>query len=137
MDHLKADIDPQRNKQSNWLTLSLRLMGGAILGYLISFLLFMLSETGNLSLLGWIFFGQEETLEIAFFYAFYDKWHSMTLSQVDNAALLVYTSLWAFITALLVSGRRKLIRLGVIFLILYVVTGCLSYLILMTVRVPT
>jgi hypothetical protein len=112
-------------------------MGVAVLGFLISLLLYILGETGNLSLPGWIFFSQEETLEIAFFYALYDKWHSMTLSQVDNAALLAYSSLWAFIAALLVSGRRKLIRLGVIFLLLYVVTGCLSYIILMMTRIPT
>ena len=117
--------------------LSLRLLGGAILGYPIGFLLLILSETGNLSLLGWAISGQEELFDQAFFWTLYDKWQLMDFAQVNNAALFAYGSLWAFIAALLVSGSRKLIRLGVIFFILYVFTGCLSYIILGVMRIPT
>ena len=53
MDNLSVETSPQRNKQSNWLRISLRLLGGALFGYVISFSFLFWSDTGNLSLLGW------------------------------------------------------------------------------------
>ena len=130
MDHLHIDGNPQRSKQSNCLILSLRLLGGAIFGYVISFLLLLWSETGHSSLLWWVFWGQEELFHQAFFFTLYDKWHTMDLGQVHYTAIFVYASLWAFIVILLVSGKRRLNRLGIIFLILYVLTGFLFYVVL-------
>ena len=135
MDNLHLDRTPQRDEQSNWLILSLRLLGGTILGYFISFFLMVWDETANLPLLGLVIYGQEEMFELVSFYALYDKFRSIDLTH--HVAWFVYASLWAIIVALLVSGWRKLIRLGVIFFILYILTGCLSYLILAMMRVPT
>lgn len=126
------------SQSKNWrmrLILFLRWLGGALLGYIISFLLLILNETGNLPLLGLVISGQEELFELAFFYALYGKLGST--DSTYNVALFVYASLWGLVGALLISGRRKQIRLGVIFLILYVITGCLSYIILAMVMIPT
>ena len=135
MDNLNNESNPEPKIQLSGFVLVLRLLGGAILGYLISFVLLIFNGTVFLPLLGKIISGQEELFELVFFYALYDTLHSM--GAVDGLALFVYTSLWALIGALLMSGRRKQIRIGVIFLILYVIVGCLAYSILVVLRLPT
>jgi hypothetical protein len=135
MDNQNTGTSLQSNNGPGSLIQWLRLLGGAFLGYLISFFLLVLNETGYLPLLGLVISGQEEFLELVFFYALYDKLHSTDLAYY--AALFVYASLWALIGALVMSGRKKQRRIGVIFLILYVIGGCLSYSILAVVMMPT
>ena len=135
MDNQNTATNLQSKKWRGSLIQLLRLLGGAILGYLISFVLLIFNGTVFLPLLGMIISGQEELFELVFFYALYDSLRSM--GAVHGMAEFVYTSLWALIGALLMSGRRKQIRIGVIFLILYVIVGLLAYSILVMLRVPT
>jgi hypothetical protein len=135
MSDQNAITDSQSKNRRIRLVLFLRWLGGALLGYFVSFLLLILNETGSLPFLGLVISGQEELFELTFFYALYDKLGST--DSTYNVALFVYASLWGLVGALLMSGRRKQIRLGVIFLILYVITGCLSYIILAMVMIPT
>ena len=135
MDNQNTATNLQSKKWRRSLIQLLRLLGGAILGYLISFGLLIFDGTVFLPLLGMIISGQEELFELVFFYALYDTLRSM--GAVQGMAEFVYTSLWALIGALLMSGRRKQIRIGVIFLILYVIFGYLIYNILVVLRLPT
>lgn len=135
MDNQNTSASLQSNNGPSSLIQWLRILGGAFLGYLISFFLFVLNETGYLPLFGWVVSGQVELFESVFFHAFYDNLRSTVLT--DGVALFVYTSLWAFIGALLMSGRRKQIKIGVIFLILYVIGGYSSYMILLMMSIPT
>ena len=113
----------------------LRLLGGAVLGFFISFILYVLNEIVELSFFAWVVHSQLEVFEFIFFIALYDSLRSTTLT--DHVALFVYTSLWAFIGALLMSARRKLIRIGVFLLIFYVIGGVFFYVVLGMMRVPT
>jgi len=135
MPNASANQNSTNRSYRFWLLLFLRLLGGGILGYIVSFLLFRLTVYGYLSLFGLVIIGQEQLFDLAFFYALYDKLGSTNLTS--NMALFVYASLWAFIGALLMSGRRKQIRLGVIFLILYVIAGFLSYTFFTLLMIPT
>lgn len=135
MDNQNTAANSQSKKWRKLPIQLLRLLGSAILGYLISFVLLIINGIVFLPLLGKIISGHEELFEFVFFYAFYDTIRSM--GAVHGMALFVYTSLWALIGALLMSGKRKQIRIGVIFLILYVIVGRLAYSILVMLSVPT
>ena len=135
MDHQNTPSNLQSNLEPGSRIPWLRLLGGAVLGFLISFILYILNEIVGLPLFGLVVHGQLEVFEFLFFNALYDGLRSTTLT--DGVALIVYSSVWAFIGALLMSGIRKQRKIGVILLILYVIGGVFFYLVLMMTRIPT
>ncbi|MBI5841967.1 MAG: hypothetical protein HZB19_17920 [Chloroflexi bacterium] len=113
-------------EQSKWLIQLLRWFVGGIAGYISSFSLFLISRdaTAIPPLVGPIMFGQH--LLVAHLYL--DASPSYYLSEVADYYVVILSSLlWAIIGALLASGRRWQFRSGMIFLVLYVIAGGLSF----------
>jgi len=125
----------QSNKRQSWPVLFLRWLGGAIVGYIIGFFLLIVSETANPPLLGAVIAGQEELFENVFFHILYDN--SSSIDLIYNVSLLVYSSIWGLIGALLTSGVKRQIKAGVILLISYVIVGGLFYIIWAFRMIPT
>ena len=135
MNNYNNTTNSQSNERQSWLILIFRLLGGSIVGYISGFFLLILSETVHPPLLGPVIAGQEELFDNIFFYILYEN--SGSLDLIHNVSLLVFLSFWGLIGALILSGRRKLVKIGKILLILYVITGCLSYLIWAFRMIPT
>ena len=122
-------------KWQSWLVLFLRWLLGAIAGYIIGFILLIITERINPPLLEPIIAGQQELFEGLIFYMFYDDAKSFDL--ILDVSLFVYCTIWGLIGALPASARKKQTKAGVILLILYIIVGFLSYVIWAIRMIPT
>lgn len=115
---------PLSTKMRNWLLLLVRWFIGGFVGYVGSFILFAVSSQGFLPLLGLIFVGQHELFNRIIFSIYFFLYNNFPSSDLKlNASLMIYSTLWGVIGALIASGRQKQKRFGVILLLLYVVIG--------------
>ena len=135
MDGHNSNIASQPNKWRSWLFISLRWLGGGIIGLALGLILLILSETINPPLLGPIIAGQQEFFDLLLFYTLYDRFKSFEL--IENLSLTIHLAIWGIIGALLASGIKLQIRIGMIFLFLYTIMGCLFYMIWSVISLPT
>lgn len=125
MDNQIETSNPQRNKWRNRLILFLRWAGGWITGLVIGLFLYFVNEAINPPLIGPILAGQEEFFEDLVFILLYD--HFKSSDPIDLISLLLFSTIWGIAGALLFSGKKRQIRLGVILLILYSIIGMVWY----------
>lgn len=135
---MESSNNPSSPHVNNWqsrLILFLRYLGGGVVGLIFGLILFILSETINPPLLGPIIAGQMELFEIIFFYTLYDQFQSFEL--LENLSFIMYFSLWGTIGALIASNRKHQVRIGGFLLFLYLIMGCLFYIIWLFITIPT
>lgn len=129
---------PFSTKLRNWLMLLARWFIGGLVGYVGSFILFAVSSQGFLPLLSLIFVGQHELFNRIIFAIYSFLFNNFPSSDLKlNASLLIYSTLWGVIGALLLSGRKRQIKIGLLFLIIYIVVGFLSSVIFSFMLFPT
>jgi hypothetical protein len=125
----------QSGKLRNWLVIFLRWLLAFIGGFIIGFILLMITETIPLPLLGLIIAGQQELFETLIFYLFSNAARSYD-SYLD-VSIVVHCTMWGIIAAFLTSGRKKPVRIGVALLILYILIGLLFYIIRVVMFIST
>ncbi len=130
MDNPGTASSPQPKKWPGWLVLFLRWLLGGIAGYLISYYLFIISASGPLPVIGFLFLGQVELFNSLLFKALYDNFILFSPTSIYGTSIFLYSMLWGLIGALLASRRRKQIIAGVIFLVLYIIAGGVYFVIL-------
>ncbi|MDK1081685.1 MAG: hypothetical protein QGD88_09430, partial [Anaerolineae bacterium] len=124
MNKLNPGHDPQPKMWLSWLFLLVRWLFGGIVGYIGSFILILLalSNQGLLPILGSILVGQFELfnrLIFSIYKFFFNNYPSSDLKL--NLSLIFYATLWGLIGALLLSGKKKQIKIGVVLLVIYLV----------------
>ena len=119
----------------NWLVLCFRSILAFLGGFIVGFILLMITETIHLPLLGLIVAGQQESLERLIFYMFSNGARLYDLYL--DIAIVVHCTMWGIIAAFLASGRKKPVRIGVALFILYMLIGFLLYSIWMVMFIST
>jgi hypothetical protein len=135
MSDQTVTMNPQPKKRKTRLVLSLRWLGGALMGFLAALLLFVLAESGQPPVLGLIIAGQQEFFDELMFNVFDGS--SGSSDSLYGASILAYSAIWVVIGALLMSGKRKQIRTGTILFIFYIILGFLWYLYWAFRMIPT
>jgi hypothetical protein len=127
MDNLNIDNNPQQNKRSNRLSLFLRWLVGGVIGFVSGLLLLGISFALGPTLLGFIFVGQYLIFEQFFFFIFWSLYREAISNGLDFlTSVLVYSIVWGIIGALLGSGRKKQVIIGIVIVIIYVAVGLLG-----------
>jgi len=139
MDNLNTIADPHSKIQKSWAILLLRWFLGSVAGSIgSSFLLASTFLMGPLPIVGIIVLGQYglwNQIISSINFSLYDKIFLYVLNIIFS--LLIYSILWGLIGALLASGRKKQIIIGMILMTLYVIAGVLSFSIYGSRMIPT
>jgi uncharacterized membrane protein len=108
-------------KQRNWLILILRWLIGGAVAYKVSLFLFILSETQYPPVLGPIISGQQGLFYKLTFNFLYSHLNSSDL--IFEISIFLYQFIWVTTSALIASGEKIQMRIGVILLIIYILLG--------------
>lgn len=123
MDGQDANTNPQPSNLSNKSLPVLRWLGGGAIGCFSGLLLLGITLALGPAPLGMILIGQ-----FLFFEGFFDSFLSLFRIAISSEVLfltsvLVYSIVWGIIGALLGSGRKKQVMIGIVIPILYVAVG--------------
>lgn len=118
-----SDFNP--NKWRGRLILSLRWILGGFVGLIVSLSLYMIHPP----ILGPITLGQEQLLFYLIFDILYERFGSTEL--IFTISVILFSTIWMVISALIFSGKKRQIRLGAALITLYSIIGMIWYMILL------
>ena len=121
--------DSQSNQWQSWLVLFLRWLLGGIAGIGISswfyFGIVTHANTGSFLWFGEILSSVVAVPFVGLAYLFYPG--LISYPSVSDFFVTFPVLIWGLIGALLASGRKEQIKVGVILLVLWVIIGCISF----------
>ncbi|MDK1029586.1 MAG: hypothetical protein QGD88_09435 [Anaerolineae bacterium] len=124
LNKLKTGRDPQPKKWKNWLILFSRWLLGSVVGAIIGLALHFLKVIIYPPILGPIIQGQRALFDQLIFSIYYLLFNNYLSSDLRfYLSLIIYATLWGLIGALLLSGKKKQIKIGVVLLVIYLVVG--------------